>query len=59
MGAGVLAKGRAGDSAEEIEELGRELGLAEHAPPPRRRPAAGREPQMSERLDEHLGIGWN
>ena len=25
---GVLAKGRAKDSAEEIEELGRELGLA-------------------------------
>jgi len=25
---GILAKGRAKDSAEEIEELGRELGLA-------------------------------
>ena len=32
---GVLAKGRAKDSAEEIEELGRELGLAGACPPPK------------------------
>ena len=38
------AKRRAKDSADEIEELGRELGLAGARPPPRRRPAAGRGP---------------
>ena len=32
---GVLAKGRAKGSAEEIEELGRELGLAGASPPPK------------------------
>ena len=31
---GVLAKGMAKGSAEEIEELGRELGLAVARPPP-------------------------
>ena len=31
---GVLAKGRAKGSAEEIEGLGRELGLAGARPPP-------------------------
>ena len=42
---GVLAKGRAKGSAGEIEELGRELGLAGACPPPPRRgPAAGRGP---------------
>ena len=32
---GVLAKGRAKGSAGEIEELGRELGLAGACPPPK------------------------
>ena len=32
---GVLAKGRAKDSAGEIEELGRELGLVGARPPPK------------------------
>ena len=32
---GVLAKGRAKGSAGEIEELGRELGLARASPPPK------------------------
>ena len=32
---GVLAKGRAKGSAGEIEELGRELGLAGASPPPK------------------------
>ena len=32
---GVLAKGRANGSAGEIEELGRELGLAGACPPPK------------------------
>ena len=33
--AGLLAKGRAKGSAGEIEELGRELGLAGARPPPK------------------------
>ena len=40
---GVLAKGRAKDSAEEIEELGRELGLAGARPPPLSQAEARRE----------------